>query len=79
MPIASERDVLRSEFRWGLLTAAAVGLIFLAILTAALTWQINPPSNVEFIDPKTLHLSGEFTEDNLGTQVQGNAVVHRVD
>ena len=24
MPIASERDVLRSEFRWGLLTAAAV-------------------------------------------------------
>ena len=78
MPIASERDVLRSEFRWGLLTAAAVGLIFLAILTAALAWQINPPSNVELIDPKTLHLSGEFTEDNLGTQVQGDRVAIRM-
>ena len=78
MPIASERDVLRSEFRWGLLTAAAVGLIFLAILTAALAWQINPPSNVELIDPKTLHLSGEFTEDNLGTQIQGDTVAIRM-
>jgi cytochrome c oxidase subunit II len=78
MPIASERDVLRSEFRWGLLTVAAVGLIFIAILTAALAWQINPPSNVEMIDPKTLHLSGEFTEDNLGTQVQGDTVAIRM-
>jgi cytochrome c oxidase subunit 2 len=30
---------------------------------------INPPSNVERVDPKTLHLSGEFAEHNLGTTV----------
>ena len=35
----------------------------------ALTRDINPPSNVERIDPKTLHLSGEFAEQNLGTSV----------
>jgi len=78
MAIASERDVIRSELRWGLVTAAAVGLIFLAILFAALSWQINPPSNVEFIDSKTLHLSEEFTESNLGTRVEGDGVSIRI-
>jgi cytochrome c oxidase subunit 2 len=78
MPIASERDVIRSELRWGLITAATVGVIFIAILSAAFAWQMNPPSNVEFIDPKTLHLSDEFTEANLGTQVQGDAIAIRM-
>src|SRR5215467_10270227 len=39
------------------------------IVFTALTRDINPPSNVEHIDPKTLHLSGEFAEENLGTTV----------
>jgi cytochrome c oxidase subunit 2 len=59
-------------------TAAAAGVIFLAILTAALAWQINPPSNVEMIDPKTLHLSGEFTEANLGSRVESDRVTVRM-
>src|SRR4029078_2365531 len=33
----------------------------------ALTISVTPPSNVERIDPKALHLSGEFAEHNLGT------------
>jgi cytochrome c oxidase subunit II len=78
MPVASERDVIRSELRWGFITAGAVGVIFIAILSAALGLQINPPSNVEFADPKTLHLSGEFTEANLGTQVQGDTIAIRM-
>src|SRR5690349_23757739 len=32
-------------------------------------------SNLEQIDPKTLHLSGEFTEPNLGTRVEANGQV----
>jgi cytochrome c oxidase subunit II len=28
---------------------------------------VRPPSNVETIDPTTLHLGGEFAESNLGT------------
>ena len=35
-------------------------------LFAALSMHINPPSNREFVDPKTLHLSAEFTEENGG-------------
>jgi len=62
---------------------AAVGVLVAAILGTivftALTRDINPPSNVERIDPKTLHLSGEFAEQNLGTTVAGDGrVVVRV-
>lgn len=31
-----------------------------------------PPSRVEVVDATTLHLKGEFTEDNLGVAVDGN-------
>src|SRR5262249_20650876 len=61
--------VLGTELLWafgvGVLIAAALGMI----VFTALTRDINPPSNVEHIDPKTLHLSGEFAEQNLGTTV----------
>ena len=66
---ASERRILGTELLWafgvGVLVAATLGLI----VFTALTISINPPSNVEHIDPKTLHLSGEFAEQNLGTTV----------
>src|SRR5262245_49414209 len=56
-----------------MLWAFAVGVLIAAILGmivfTALTRDINPPSNVELLDPKTLHLSGEFAEQNLGTTV----------
>jgi cytochrome c oxidase subunit 2 len=50
------------------------------IIFTGLTMGINPPSNVERIDPKTLHLSGEFAEHNLGTTVapDGNVTVRIV-
>ena len=64
-----ERRVLGTELLWafgvGVLLAAILGMI----VFTALTRDINPPSNVEHIDPKTLHLSGEFAEQNLGTTV----------
>jgi Cytochrome C oxidase subunit II, periplasmic domain len=37
--------------------------------------HINPPSNIETIDPNTLRLSGEFTEGNLGTRVAADGQV----
>src|SRR3954451_15215722 len=64
-----ERRILGTELLWafgvGVLIAATLGMI----VFTALTRDINPPSNVERIDPKTLHLSGEFAEHNLGTTV----------
>jgi cytochrome c oxidase subunit II len=71
----TEQDVTRSELRWGLVVAAAVSLIMLAVIFAGVVMHINPPSNVERIDPQSLHLSAEFTESNLGTKVERNGQI----
>ena len=60
-----ERRILGTELIWafgvGILVAATISIV----VFTALSLDINPPSNVERIDPKTLHLSGEFAEQNL--------------
>jgi cytochrome c oxidase subunit 2 len=71
----SERAILKSELRWAAVVGGIVAVILIAILFAALSMGINPPSNREYVDPKTLHLSSEFTESNLGTQVDPNGRV----
>jgi cytochrome c oxidase subunit 2 len=71
----SEHDVVRSELRWAGVAGGFVAVIFLLTLFAALALQRNPPSNLERIDPKSLHLTGEFTELNLGTRVEANGQV----
>ena len=73
--VASEHEILRSELRWGAVMGLLVAGILGLIIYAALALHISPPSNVELIDPKTLQLSGEFTEQNLGTQVSGDGNV----
>lgn len=74
----NEQAILKSELRWALVVAGIVAIILGAILFAALSMHINPPSNREYADPKTLHLSAEFTEGNLGTQVEDGRVVARM-
>src|SRR5213078_2473199 len=74
-PELQERWILRTELLWafgvGLFIAAFVSMI----VFTALTMAVNPPSNVERIDPKVLHLSGEFAEQNLGTTVGADGSV----
>jgi cytochrome c oxidase subunit 2 len=72
---ATEEGILRSEFRWAIVAVSMVSVIMLAIIYAGLVQHINPPSNIETIDPNTLHLSGEFTEGNLGTFVDATGQV----
>lgn len=75
----SESAILKSELRWAIVVAGIVAIILGAILYAALAMHVNPPSNREYADPKTLHLSAEFTEANLGTRVEPNGqIVARV-
>ena len=75
----NEDAIIKSELRWGMVVGGIVAVILAAILYAALAMHINPPSNREYVDPKTLHLSAEFTEANLGTRVDPNGrVVARV-
>lgn len=72
---ASAHKILRTELRWGAVMGLRVAGILGLIIYATLAPHISPPSNVEFIDPKILQLSGEFTEQNLGTQVSGDGSV----
>jgi len=75
----SEELILKSELRWTAIVACIVGIILIAILYAAIAMHVNPPSNAEYVDTKTLHLSAEFTESNLGTRVDPDGrIVARV-
>lgn len=75
----NEEAILKSELRWAAVVACIVGIILIAILYAAIAMHVNPPSNREYVDPKSLHLSAEFTESNLGTRVdQDGRIVARV-
>src|SRR5690242_16515398 len=71
----TEEGILRSEFRWAAVAVGVVSVIMLALIYAALVHHINPPSNLETINPNTLHLTGEFTESNLGTRVAADGQV----
>ncbi|MGO8865126.1 MAG: cytochrome C oxidase subunit II [Alphaproteobacteria bacterium] len=64
-----ESAVARSELRWTAVVVAAIGVVFVAIVSATLAFHDQPPSHRETIDPTTMHLSGEFVEGNLGTSV----------
>jgi cytochrome c oxidase subunit II len=66
-----------AERRWTYVVAAVVIFVFGTIVLAGVHWAAQPPSNVEAIDASRLHLSGEFMEQNLGTEIQadGSAVV----
>jgi len=72
---ATEPDVVRSELRWTAVVGGFTAVTLALTLFAALALHRNPPSNRELIDPKTLHLSGEFTEPNLGTKIEANGHV----
>ena len=52
-----------------------LGVMMAIIVVAGATHALHPPSNVETIDPTTLHLGGEFAEDNLGTAAEPDGSV----
>jgi cytochrome c oxidase subunit 2 len=49
-------------------------LVAMMVVTG-LHWAAMPPSRVETVDVKTLHLAGEFVESNLGTAVGADGKV----
>jgi cytochrome c oxidase subunit 2 len=70
-----EQGILRTELRWTIAVGAAVVLILVVIVATTLTNALHPPSNVETIDPATLHLAGEFAEANLGVVENADGTV----
>ena len=63
------------EKKW-MYVVVFITVVMIASMTyAAVVMNLNPPSNVETIDPKTLHLGGEFAEDNLGVRTDPDGSV----
>jgi cytochrome c oxidase subunit II len=72
-----EEVVARTENRWVMLMAAMLAIMMTVIVVTGIVGALHPSSNVEVVDPTTLHLRGEFVESNLGTAIEpdGSATV----
>jgi cytochrome c oxidase subunit II len=67
--------VVQTERRWLAIMAGMLIVMMAVIVVTGVTHALHPPSNVEVIDPQTLHLNGEFVESNLGTALEPDGSV----
>ena len=71
----STDPAVTAERRWA---AISVGIIILLMAMAAyagIHQAVMPQAIVETIDPRTLHIGGEFSEGNLGSALEPNGNV----
>ena len=74
-PHASEAVAAAAERRWAVVVGIIIALLVATMVVTGLQWASMPPSRVEAIDPRTLHVSGEFVESNLGTAIGSDGAV----
>jgi cytochrome c oxidase subunit II len=65
--IVPAEEIARTESLWLFIMLGMLALMMAVVVVTGITNALHPPSNVETIDPTTLHLGGEFAESNLGT------------
>ena len=65
----------RIERRWATLSIVIVGVLAGMAAFIGIHQATMPQGRVETADPKTLHLSGEFIEGNLGSAVEPDGSV----
>jgi cytochrome c oxidase subunit 2 len=73
--VIAEEEITRTENRWLAIMLGGLGVMMAVIVVTGLSSALHPPSNVETIDPSSLHLGGEFAESNLGTAVEPDTSV----
>jgi cytochrome c oxidase subunit II len=78
--IVPEEIVARTEKRWAMTMAVMLVVMLAVIILTSVAGALHPASNVEVINPRTLHLGGEFVESNLGTAIEpdGSATVRLI-
>jgi cytochrome c oxidase subunit 2 len=72
---ASEAVAVAAERRWASVVMAIMALLVFMMIFTGLHWASMPPSRVETVDIKTLHVRGEFIESNLGTTMSPDGKV----
>jgi cytochrome c oxidase subunit II len=73
--IVPAQIVARTEKRWLLVMVVMLAVMMTVIVATGIHGALHPSSNVEVIDPQTLHLHGEFVESNLGSAVEPDGSV----
>jgi cytochrome c oxidase subunit 2 len=72
---AGEAVAAAIERRWATLSIAIVGLLVGMAAFIGIHQATMPQGHVETADPRTLHVSGEFIESNLGSAVEPDGSV----
>jgi cytochrome c oxidase subunit II len=72
---ASEGIAVAAERRWAVIVVLIIASLVAMMIVTGLHWAAMPPSRVETIDVKTVHLKGEFVESNLGTTMGSDGKV----
>jgi cytochrome c oxidase subunit 2 len=70
-----EAVAARIERRWATLSLVIVGVLVGMAAFIGIHQASMPQGHVETADPKTLHLSGEFIESNLGSALEADGSV----
>ena len=73
--VVPEDEIARTESTWLFIMLGMLGVMMGVVVVTGVTGALHPPSNVETIDPTTLHLGGEFAESNLGTAIEPDGSV----
>ena len=73
--LVSERVIEKTERRWLFGMAGMLGIMLAVIVLTGASQMLHPLSDVETINPSTLHLQGEFVESNLGSAVEPDGSV----
>ena len=68
--VVPEAVVARTEGRWFMIMAVMLAVMMAVMVVTSVAGALHPSSNVEVIEPLTLHLGGEFVESNLGTTIE---------
>lgn len=65
----------RVERRWAVVSASIIAVLVFLATFAGVHLATMPQARVETIDPRTLHVAGEFIETNLGSAVERDGSV----
>lgn len=75
VPAPDDDGAERAERRWAGVSIAIVVLLVAMASFAAVRQAAMPQRRVETVDPRTLHLDGEFVEGNLGSALEPDGSV----
>jgi len=73
--LVSEPVIERTEHRWFFVMAIMLGLMLAVVVLTGASQMLHPSSDVETINPLTLHMQGEFVESNLGSALEQDGSV----